>query len=307
MPDVTIPTRRRQGSAEPLTLPSGARVRKIESADGTRLHVQLFGADGAPTIVLAHGITQAGRAFAYQVRDLADRFRVVVYDQRGHGASTLPKEPARFAIDSLADDLHAVLVATVPAGERALVGGHSLGGITIMAWAGRYPDEVARRVAAAVLINTAPGAILDHFALIGVPRPLHGTARVLVRQRLLTIARTGAKAPLRWLALGDVADRVHVDALSQLTRHTPSRTLNSLAVHLTGMDLSGELAALCVPTTVIGGLRDRLLPAVHSRRIAGGLPELDRLVLLERIGHMAPWEARETVTALIADAARHLP
>src|SRR6476659_2896077 len=88
-------------TAQPLLLPEGGWVRKVESADGTRLHVQIFGRDDAPTIVLAHGITQAGRAFAYQVLDLADRYRVVVYDQRGHGASTLPHELHRFRVTAL--------------------------------------------------------------------------------------------------------------------------------------------------------------------------------------------------------------
>jgi peroxiredoxin len=214
--------------AQPVLLPPGGRVRKVESADGTRLHVQIFGRDDAPTIVLAHGITQAGR----------------------------------------------------------------------------HPEEVRRRAAAAVLINTAPGGILDHVAVIGVPRRLHGTARILVRRRLLFVARTGARAPLRWLALGDVAEPVHIDALSQMARRMPARSLHALAYHLTDLNLSPELHRLAVPTTVIGGVRDRLLPAVHSRQIAGALPQLDRLVLLRGIGHMAQWEARDDVAELIDTAAR---
>jgi pimeloyl-ACP methyl ester carboxylesterase len=291
-------------TAQPLLLPPGGRVRKVESKDGTRLHVQTFGPDDAPTIVLAHGITQAGRAFAYQVLDLADRYRVVVYDQRGHGASMVPRELHRFRVDALADDLHAVLTAVLRDGERAVLGGHSLGGITIMAWAGRHPDEVRRRAAATVLINTAPGGILDHVAVVGVPRRLHGTARVLVRRRLLFVARTGARAPLRWLALGDVAEPVHIEALAQMARRMPARSLHALAYHLTDLDLSPDLHRLAVPTTVIGGVKDRLLPAVHSRQIAGALPQLDRLVLLRGIGHMAQWEARDQVAELIDTAAR---
>lgn len=290
--------------AQPLLLPAGGRVRKIESADGTRLHVQIFGRDDAPTIVLAHGITQAGRAFAYQVHDLADRYRVVVYDQRGHGASMRPHELDRFAVTALADDLQAVLQGVLRDGERAIVGGHSLGGITIMAWASRHRDEVRRRAAAAVLLNTAPGGILEHVAVIGVPRRLHGTARVLVRRRLLFVARTGARVPLRWLALGDVAEPVHVEALSSMARRMPARSLHALAYHLTDLNLSDELQHLALPTIVVAGVKDRLLPAVHSKQIAERLPALDKFVLLSGIGHMAQWEARAEVAELLDTAAR---
>jgi pimeloyl-ACP methyl ester carboxylesterase len=139
--------------------------------------------------------------------------------------------------------------------------------------------------------------------MVGLPARTHRMARMLVRQRLLTAARTGAKLPLRWLALGDVADPVHLAALSQMARRVPSVTLNQLAYSLTGMDLLPCVPALTVPTAVVGGVRDRLLPLVHSQRIAAELPDLERLVSVPGAGHMGPWEARAVVSGLLAELA----
>ena len=69
------------------------------------------------------------------IRALSERgFRVVAYDQRGHGHS----EPARggdYAIERFGEDLEAVLSTCVPSGQRAVVAGHSLGAMSIAAWA----------------------------------------------------------------------------------------------------------------------------------------------------------------------------
>ncbi len=69
------------------------------------------------------------------------------------------------------------------------------------------------------------------------------------------------------------------------------------------MDLMPCVPALTVPTAVVGGARDRLLPLVHSERIAAGLPDLVRLVSVPGSGHMGPWEARAVVSGLLAELA----
>lgn len=70
-------------------MPSG-RVVEVHSADGTRIHTEVFGPDDGYPIVLAHGITCAIRVWANQIADLARDYKVIAYDHRGHGRSGVP-------------------------------------------------------------------------------------------------------------------------------------------------------------------------------------------------------------------------
>ncbi|MER5827385.1 alpha/beta fold hydrolase, partial [Streptomyces mirabilis] len=108
--------------------PAPARELTAVSADGARLHVEVHGPEdnpAAPVVVLAHGWTCSTAFWAAQIRDLAVDHRVIAYDQRGHGRS--PASEACTA-DALADDLEAVLAATLAPGEKAVLVGHSMGG-----------------------------------------------------------------------------------------------------------------------------------------------------------------------------------
>jgi pimeloyl-ACP methyl ester carboxylesterase len=244
--------------------------------------------------------------WAYQIADLADRYRIVVYDQRGHGASARTS-PTSMTIATLGDDLHDVLRACVPIGEKAVLAGHSMGGISIMSWAARHPHAVADRAAAAVLINTAANRIPDHIPLHGGPRRARRAAPLLVRRSLLTLVHRRARLPIRYLALGDHADAGHLDAIMEMLAQAPPATLRRYITAFLAMDLADELPRLTVPASVVGGTRDRLLPPVHCTLLAERLPSLDRVVMVPGSGHMGPWEARETVSALLADVAqRHL-
>ena len=111
--------------------------------------------------MLLHGWTEALRYWVYVIRELTDQFRIVAYDLRGHGRSgRAPGDD--YSLARFGDDLEAVLEATVPADEQAVVAGHSLGGMSIAAWAGRKVleetariDEVARRLGMASLDRAA--------------------------------------------------------------------------------------------------------------------------------------------------------
>ena len=122
-------------------MPKGRTV-DVRSADGTRIHTEVFGPEDGYPIVLAHGITCAIRVWANQIADLACDYRVIAYDHRGHGRSDAPKRRG-YGLDFLAADLDAVLDATLAPGERAVIAGHSMGGIAITSWSQRYPGRVA--------------------------------------------------------------------------------------------------------------------------------------------------------------------
>jgi pimeloyl-ACP methyl ester carboxylesterase len=157
---------RGQGAGSPArrfaaaqALPKG-RVVTVRSKDGIRLHTEVFGPEDGYPIVLSHGITCALRVWAYQIADLSTDYRVIAFDHRGHGKSGVPPRRHRYGLDVLANDLNAVLEATLAPGERAVIAGHSMGGIAITSWADKYADRVSQRADAVALINTTTGDLL---------------------------------------------------------------------------------------------------------------------------------------------------
>ncbi|MCH9699961.1 MAG: alpha/beta hydrolase, partial [Actinomycetia bacterium] len=169
-------TRLRGTFAPAQNLPQG-RVVEVRSKDGVRLHAEVFGRPDGYPIVLAHGITCALRVWAYQIADLSQHYRVIAYDHRGHGRSSVPPRRIDYSLDFLAADLDAVLDATLKPGERAVIAGHSMGGIAISSWSERYPHRVAQRADAVALINTTTGDLLHNIKLLPVPPQVAG-ARV---------------------------------------------------------------------------------------------------------------------------------
>jgi len=85
----------------------------VRAPDGTRLAVYEWGNPAGPEVVLIHGFAQSHLCFVPQFRSaLAERFRLVAFDQRGHGASGQPSDPAAYQGSRVwADDIAAVLEA----------------------------------------------------------------------------------------------------------------------------------------------------------------------------------------------------
>ncbi|MCQ1575887.1 alpha/beta fold hydrolase [Streptomyces parvus] len=271
------------------------------SADGSRIHVELHGPEDAPAVVLAHGWTCNTRFWDAQIRDLAADHRVIAYDQRGHGLTPEPG-PGGYSTNALADDLEAVLAATLAPGRKAVLAGHSMGGMTVMAAASR---PGLREHAAAVLLCSTGATRLTAEALV---LPLREGA---LRTRLTT-AVLGAKAPLgpvtpvsrkilKYATMGRGSAPDRVDACARIVHACPRRARVEWGHVLAELDLAEGVRALRVPTAVIAGTDDRLTPPVHARAIADALPVGLGLTELTGMGHMTPVEAPEAVSAKIRE------
>src|SRR5947209_12140409 len=156
----------------------------VRAQDGTPLHAEVFGPPNGYPIVLTHGITCAIRAWVHQIADLSTEYRVIAFDHRGHGRSGVPRRGG-YSLEHLASDLDSVLEATLAPHERAVLAGHSMGGIAIAAWSAHYRDKVRRRADAVALINTTTGDLVRQVKLLSVPREF-STARVLAARGLIT-------------------------------------------------------------------------------------------------------------------------
>jgi pimeloyl-ACP methyl ester carboxylesterase len=301
----------------PAQLLPPSRTVEVRSKDFTRLHTEVFGPDDGYPIVLAHGITCAIRVWAHQIAELAGDYRVIAFDHRGHGRSGVPRRRSQYSLEHLAADLEAVLEATLKPGERAVIAGHSMGGMAITSWAERYPERVEQRADAVALINTSTGDLLRDVQFVRVPQLLSAT-RVRAAGTLL---KTFGAAPLlraaQWpsrsfvatLAVGRDADPMVADFVYELFSATPAAGRGGWARTL--VDSLGPqhigLQNLTVPTLVIGSKKDRLLPITSSRRIADLVPNLASFVELTG-GHCAilerPDEVNQELRSLIESVAQ---
>ncbi|MER6130810.1 alpha/beta hydrolase [Streptomyces sp. NPDC001815] len=286
----------------PYAPPVPARELTAVSADGARLHVEVHGAVDdatAPAVVLAHGWTCSTAFWAAQIRDLAADHRVIVYDQRGHGRSAA--SPV-CSTDGLADDLEAVLAATLAPGEKAVLAGHSMGGMTLMAAATRAGF---REHAAAVLLCSTGSSRLVAESLVVPMRA--GRPRTWLTKRIL-----GSRAPLgpvtplarrilKYGTMGPGSAPEMVEACARIVHACPRRVRYSWSKVLDLLDLDHAVRELAVPTAVVVGTADRLTPAVHARALVAALPQCVGVTELPGIGHMTPVEAPEQVTARIRE------
>ncbi|GAC70154.1 alpha/beta fold hydrolase [Gordonia soli] len=272
----------------------------VRSADGTRLNVLSYGDidDSDEVVVLVHGWTCSTMYWYPQINHLAGRGRVIAYDQRGHGASE-PGRP-RPNIALLGQDLDAVLSAVVPEGKRATLVGHSMGGMTIMSWSQQFPEKVDRLLAGVVLLSTADQAVMDNHLLIpvGLPsytRPFVGLTGRAFTSAPLPIPRTAYGLRFaHYIALGRAARASHVAFVDEMIAKCPARVRAGWGAAIGRVDLLAGLEALSVPTTVVVGGDDRLLPPVHSKRMAEVLRRNDALrdlIILDGVGHMSSIEA----------------
>ncbi|MEU0831621.1 alpha/beta fold hydrolase [Streptomyces sp. NPDC005969] len=281
--------------------PPPVRELTAVSADGSRIHVELHGPDGAPAVVLAHGWTCNTRFWAEQIRDLAVDHRVVTYDQRGHGRTPAVR-PEGYSTGALADDLEAVLAAALAPGEQAVLVGHSMGGMTLMAASRRA--GLREHAAAVLLCSTGSSRLIADSRVV----PMRAGA---VRTRI-TRAILGTRAPLgpvtpvskrilKYATMGAGSAPERVESCARIVHACPRAARVSWGHVLAELDLDASIRELRVPTAVIAGTEDRLTPPVHARALAAALPECLGLTELAGMGHMTPVEAPEAVTARIRE------
>jgi pimeloyl-ACP methyl ester carboxylesterase len=285
-----------------LTAPLGGETLTIVSPDGTELHAEAFGSPGTHTVVLAHGWTEQLTFWGPLIATLTDRGqRVVAYDLRGHGRSA-PAVNDDYSLERFGEDLEAVLRAAVVEDERATVVGHSLGAMSIVAWAGAH--DVERRADAAALINTGLGDLVAGNLLFGelarlISHPRVSRAMLGFGAPLLPFSSPVSQAVIRYVAFGPRATAGDVAFYERMLIDCPAEVRAACGVALSDLDLWEAVAGLTVPTLAIAGDRDRLTPPEHARRIAEALPHPAGLIVLEQTGHMSPLERpRELADAL---------
>jgi non-heme chloroperoxidase len=273
-----------------LTLPPGTAA-EVVTDDGATLSVTVAGEDepAAPTVVLPHCWT-GSRAVGVPVarRLLAAGHRVVLYDQRGHGASRLGTEPV--TVERLGADLAEVVRQL---GLRdAVLAGHSMGGMTAMAFACHHTELVRDRVRGLVLIATACHGLGDHRR----GRLLRQALRTGLADRTMRRPRVGGA--LVRPTFGVDPEPAHVEATRAQFVATPAAVRLACVEAMGAMDLRAVLRHVDVPTIVLLGRRDQLIVNALTRAIVHHIDGAE-LIELPGAGHMLPLERPDEVTAAI--------
>lgn len=281
------------------------------AADGTTRRGR---PDELPTVVLTHGYCLSLGCWVYQRRALAQAgYRVVSWDQRGHGRSGVA-DAESYVIDRLGADLHAVLDQVIPTGDLMLVG-HSMGGMTILALGEQFPDLVRDRVVAVALVGTSPGG-LDlanggKVATMGrmllevlgprLLRPL--SERPELYSRLRRITRDLEDFLVEQHSFASPVPRSLVRYTADMLLGTPLPVVEGYLKTFDGFDKRPALSEFASSMVLVfNGCQDVLTPPAHSELIVEAIPGAEHVVVNDA-GHLIMLEHPDLLNAHLVQLA----
>lgn len=302
------PTPVRDGDDPMLVAPTDTRSSVVATADGALLHVATSGdLDAADEIlVFVHGWTCNTGFWNAQLQHFGGRRAMVAYDQRGHGLSELGR--TKLTPDMLGQDLQAVLEEVIPDGKRAVLIGHSMGGMTIMSWAAQFGAGMEEKVSAIVLTSTGAFGVVQRQLLVpeDLPAFVHPVEPIVERAFVSTPlplpTNPVSDRLTHYIALGPVSRQAHVDFCDEQIAGCSPKARAGWGAAMYHLDVRAGLAKITVPTAVVVGTEDRLTSPIHSEELAEvlrGNGVLHSLTEYPGAGHMVPIERSAAFNRLL--------
>lgn len=272
--------------------------------NGARLTYQASGPEDAPLIVALHGGRGIGdhRTEFEAFRPLADRYRLVGYDQRGCGRSSLTPP---FTFEQLADDVEGVRQNLAGDAPMILIGG-SFGGMIALTYALKYPAGLSHLI----LRGTAPSHDQEAEAIENFKARLHKApnASISMIDKLFSDqVQDDVELQLIWFALQPLYfERFDADAALESTRRLccHAETHNALYRNKEQYDVRARLGEIVAPTLVVVGSEDWICPPSQSIQIAEGVAN-GELLVIEGCNHAVHIEANEQVVSRIRTFLSH--
>lgn len=280
----------------------------VSAPDGSQLYVEEYGLKSGPTLVLTHGWGLDSTAWWYAKRDLATKFRIVVWDLPGQGCSTQPTD-GRYTIDRMAQSLGAV-VASIDSGP-VILGGHSIGGMVTQTFWRAAPTALRERVVGLVLINTTYRNPLHTMWL----SPLWLALRWPFIEPMIWLQ--WALSPLYWISnwqsymsgsmqistrltsFGRFATRGQVNFAARLCCEGSPGVQAKGDLAMFRWDVLADLPSIDVPVLAIAGTRDIITVPGASERIVQAAPHA-RIVLMDGCGHLGMLERADAYNDAIS-------
>ena len=231
------------------------------------------------------------RTWHHQFLDLADDFRVIAVDLRGHGRSTTgedPISPRRFAAD-LATVLEEMDL------HNTVIVGHSLGGTVVGQLCADHPDLVQDRAAGLVFVDTFASAIAGEgrFRETISPTLIRAAARVRTgTEPRATPATSALSYAMARSPFGPNPHPDHVRLTLTMGAATAPSTVSAATVANIAYDVRTSLGAIDLPSLVIRGSRDTLSTERSTTQLSAALARPE-VVVFDGCGHLPMLEDRE--------------
>lgn len=257
---------------------------RLAMPDGIELHYSVEGPADGDWIVLSNSLATDLRLWDYEASYLAERFRVLRYDTRGHGQSGA--SPAPYGFDQLTADVVALMDHLEIAKADFL--GLSLGGMTALAMGVSHPDRVKR-----ILCCDARADAPEPYKAIwdGNIEKLHNSDVHALCEPTLA----------RWFTapyLADAANSAKLDKVRDMFNSTAADGYEGVARCLQSLDLLKDLGSLPHDVLYVGGADDMAAPVAVMQAMAEATPKA-RFVEIAEAAHLSNLEQPETFKAAI--------
>ena len=237
-------------------------------ANGITINYQIDGPDSAPCLVFSNSLATSLAMWDEQAAALKDSYRVLRYDQRGHGATDAPA--GRYSYDTLLADALGLLDAL--AIKKAHFAGLSMGGATALGLAERHPERFDRIIVCDSPCQSTPQSSQQWEERIVIAQKQGIDALVE-----LTVSR--------WVPPEIVAKNPpHVDKIRAMIRDTPVNGFIGCAAALADHDYASAVATVTRPVLFLVGEKDA--PALAMRKLNEKLPG-SRYVEIPGAGHIS--------------------
>jgi 3-oxoadipate enol-lactonase len=251
-------------------------------ANGININYQIDGPEGAPWFVLSNSLATSTAMWDEQAAALKDTFRVLRYDQRGHGGTDAPA--GRYTYDTLLADVMALLDALSI--RKAHFGGLSMGGATALGLAERHPDR------------------FDRIMVFDSPCQSTPQSSQQWEERIAVAQKQGIEALveptiLRWVPPEILAKNPpHVDKIRAMIRSTPVNGFIGCAAALADHDYASAVATVRHPVLFLTGDKDAAAAPMRKlhEKLAGS-----RYVALPGAGHISNMDRPAEFTRAIRD------
>jgi 3-oxoadipate enol-lactonase len=254
------------------------------SVNGIEINYEVSGKEGAPWLVLSHSLACSVRMWDPQIEALKDKYRILAYDTRGHGATEAPQGP--YTLELLADDLFFLLKELKVATTHYC--GLSMGGMIGQTFALKYPG------------------MFQTLTLADTTSKYPAEAWPLWQERIKTAEAKGmeplAQATLeRWFTEPfRKSGAPAVETVRKLILATPVAGYAGCCHAIPKINLTARLKEIRCPILVIVGADDPGTPVAMAQEIHDNAPG-SKLVVLPQAAHLANLEQPAGFTRALQD------